>query len=142
MKKLIVLFFTISLMGIGSAYAQSVDTANKAEPNMSELGSNNIYTTVDTKPEYTGNLSQDLSKNLKYPTEAKKNDIQGRVIVSFVVEKDGSITNVQYISKKIGYGLEEEAIRVVKSLKKFKPAYSKGKAVRANFKLPITFRLN
>lgn len=82
-----------------------------------------------------------LKKNLSYPKEAKKNKIEGKVIVSFVIEKDGSISNVSIV-QSVHPSLDEEAVRVVKLLGKFQPAYLEGNPVRFYYKLPITFSLN
>jgi TonB family protein len=97
---------------------------------------------VDDMPEYEGGEKakmQFLNENIKYPEEARKNKIQGRVYVNFMVEKDGSITGVKVI-RGIGGGCDEEAIRVVK-LMKFKPGQVDGTPVAAAFNLPINFTL-
>jgi periplasmic protein TonB len=79
--------------------------------------------------------------HLKYPAPAKRMDIEGKVFVQFIVEKDGSITDVQ-TAKGIGAGCDEEAVRVVSSSPKWKPAKQRGKAVRQRMVLPITFILS
>lgn len=78
--------------------------------------------------------------NLKYPAQARRMDIEGKVFVEFVVEKDGSITDVKAI-KGIGAGCDEEAIRVVSNSPKWKAAKQRGKAVRQRMVLPITFKM-
>jgi protein TonB len=83
-----------------------------------------------------------LSKNLKYPNVARENDIQGRIIVEFVVEKDGSITQVRVVrGKELGNGLPEEAVRVVSSAPKWTPGKQNGHPVRSYMTLPIVFKL-
>ena len=77
----------------------------------------------------------------QYPQEAKENKIQGRVTVSFVVEKDGTLTDVKVIGNPYKY-ISEEAVRVVKAMPKWNPAKIKGKIVRSRFRLPVNFRLN
>ena len=81
-----------------------------------------------------------LNNNMRYPEAAQQNDIQGRVIVNFVVEKDGSIANVK-IAKGVDKDLDREALRVVKKMPKWQPGKNNGVAVRSYFNLPVTFRL-
>ena len=81
-----------------------------------------------------------ISVNLKYPAEAARRKIYGRVVVNFVVGIDGSITNVN-VAKSVHYMLAEEAIRVVKKMPKWNPGIMNGKPVRVKFSLPITFRI-
>ena len=72
--------------------------------------------------------------------KARESDIQGRVFISFVIEKDGSISNVQVL-RGIGGGCDEEAVRVVQSLPKFKPGKQRGLRVRVAYTIPIVFKL-
>lgn len=81
-----------------------------------------------------------LQKNTQYPPQAKDNNIEGKVQVQFVIEKDGSITDINVVRSK-GWGMDEEAVRVVKSMPPWKPAKQNGKTVRLKFTLPITFTL-
>ena len=81
-----------------------------------------------------------IVKHIKYPERAAKNGVQGRVIVRFVVEKDGSLTHVQ-VAKPVDPDLDKEAIRVVKSMGKWKPGMQCGKPVRSRYTLPIQFNL-
>ncbi len=80
-------------------------------------------------------------EKLKYPAQARRMDIEGKVFVEFVIEKDGSITDVKAI-KGIGAGCDEEAVRVVSESPKWKPAKQRGKSVRQRMVLPITFKMN
>ena len=81
-----------------------------------------------------------IGKNLKYPEQATKNGVQGKVLVSFVVETDGSITDVKVI-RGIGSGCDEEAVRVVKAMPKWQPAMKDGKAVAMQMHIPFSFTL-
>ena len=102
------------------------------------------FDVVEQMPEYpggTGELMKYLSANVKYPAEASKKGIQGRVIVQFVVEKDGTISNVKVVNNA-DEQLKEEAIRVVKTMPKWVPGKQNGKEVRVKYTLPVTFRLN
>jgi protein TonB len=85
-------------------------------------------------------LMQYLQKNLKYPAQAQENNIQGRVMVQFVVNKDGSIVEPKII-RPVDPSLDKEAIRVVSSMPKWTPGKQRGKNVRVRFTLPVTFRL-
>lgn len=102
-----------------------------------------IFTVVESNPEFPGGLEalyEYLAKNIQYPTIAKENNITGKVYVTFVVEKDGSIANPR-ILRDIGGGCGQEAIRVVKSMPKWTPGKQRGKAVRVQFNLPVSFNL-
>ncbi|MBL0111112.1 MAG: energy transducer TonB [Saprospiraceae bacterium] len=90
-------------------------------------------------------MLQYLYKNIKYPNIAKENGVQGRCVVTFVVEKDGRITDAKVV-RDIGGGCGEEALRVVNSMnemgERWKPGKQRGNAVRVQFNLPVTFKLN
>jgi protein TonB len=99
---------------------------------------------VEDMPEYPGGMEammKFVAENLKYPQQMQKEKVEGRVLLSFVVEKDGSVTNIEEV-KSPHPVLTEEAIRVVKLMPKWKPGKQDGKEVRVQFNLPITFRLN
>ena len=81
-----------------------------------------------------------LADNIVYPQQAKDNKIEGRVFVSFVVEKDGSISNIKVL-RDIGGGCGAEVVRVVKLMPKWKPGTQKGKPVRVQFNLPVQFTM-
>lgn len=108
-----------------------------------EAAEEEIFTIVETQPSFPGGeakLYAYLGNNMKYPPIARDNNIQGRVYVSFVVEKNGSITDVKVL-RGIGGGCDEEAIRVVKSMPGWSPGKQRGKSVRVRFNLPIVFKL-
>ncbi len=108
-----------------------------------EAEANQIFTVVEQQPEFPGGeaaLMAYIKKNLKYPAFAAENGIQGRVTLSFTVEKDGSIANIE-IMRSPAEELSKEAIRVVQSMPKWKPGKQRGKAVRVKYVLPVTFRL-
>ena len=101
------------------------------------------YTPIDEMPEFPGGqkaLLDYISNNLKYPVEMQKMGIQGKTILRFVVLKDGSISNIE-ITRSATSGLDEEAIRVVKSLPKWKPGMLDGDLVSVYYTLPINFKL-
>ncbi|MBR6494374.1 MAG: TonB family protein, partial [Prevotella sp.] len=99
---------------------------------------------VEKMPEFPGGdkaLLEFLSKNIKYPVEAQKKGLQGRVVLGFVVEKDGSLSDVK-TAKSVDPLLDEEAMRVVKSMPKWLPGRQNGKSVRVKFNVTILFKLN
>ena len=105
-----------------------------------------VFTIVEKRAEFPGGeqaLYQFIAKSINYPQLAIENGISGRIMVQFVVEKDGSISNVKIPEqhRKLGFGLEEEAIRVVKLMPKWKPGTQSGKPVRIKYILPIVFNL-
>lgn len=99
---------------------------------------------VDVLPEPEEGLQAFLNyigSNIRYPEEAKKQGIEGKVFIRFVVTREGSITKVE-VEKGIGYGLDDEAVRVISSYdKKWKPGVSKGKAVNTKMILPVSYAL-
>ena len=102
-----------------------------------------VYNQPEVMPEFPGGMEammKYLSENLKYPEQAKEKKTQGRVLVSFVVEKNGSISDVKVV-KGIGNGCDEEAVRVIKAMPKWKPGMQNGKKVRVSFAIPISFKL-
>ena len=108
-----------------------------------EVVEQEIFQIVEEMPSYPGGeraLLEYVAKNIKYPQIARETGIQGRVFVGFVVEPDGSVSNVK-ILRGIGGGCDEEAMRVIKSLAKWKPGKQRGKAVRVSYQIPVVFKL-
>lgn len=102
-----------------------------------------IFKVVEEMPEFPGGaakMMEYIQKNIKYPMMARESDIQGRVFVNFVVEPNGTITNVT-VMRGIGGGCDEEALRVVQSMPNWKPGKQRGSAVRCSFTVPIIFKL-
>lgn len=102
-----------------------------------------VFEIVEQNPMFPGGneaLMKWLSKNLKYPASAQENGIQGRVLVQFVVNKDGSIVEPKVI-RSVDPALDKEALRVVSAMPKWQPGKQRGKTVRVRFTLPVTFRL-
>lgn len=117
----------------------SVTTVNEEAEEIEE----EIFTVVETQPQFPGgedSLYNFIYSNLRYPQVAKDNAIEGRVFLTFVVEKDGSITNVK-IKRDIGGGCGHEAKRVVEMMPKWIPGKQNGKPVKVQFNLPIIFKL-
>ena len=108
-----------------------------------EIVETEIFTVVESMPEFPGGMGElmkFLAKNIKYPPLAKESGIQGRVFINFVVEPTGAISNVK-ILRGIGGGCDEEAVRVVESMPKWKPGKQRGKNVRVSYNLPVKFTL-
>ena len=104
---------------------------------------NKVFDVVEEMPSFPGGqgaLMAFLSSNVKYPVVAQENGVQGRVIVGFVVEKDGSITDVK-VMRSVDPSLDREAQRVVKSMPKWKPGKQNGAAVRVKYTVPVLFKL-
>ncbi len=102
-----------------------------------------VFVVVEEQAEFPGGLDSMyafIQKNLKYPELAKEKGIEGRVFVSFIIEKDGSISNVK-ILRGIGGGCDEAVVEMIKNMPKWKPAKQRGKPVRCQFNLPINFEL-
>ena len=96
---------------------------------------------VEEMPHFNGDLNKWLRKNLRYPVRCSEMGIEGKVFVEFVVERDGSITSINVV-RSADPDLSQEAIRVVKTMPKWKPGMQRDKAVRVRFTIPITFKLN
>lgn len=102
-----------------------------------------IFVVVEEQPEFPGGnaaMMKFLSDNIRYPVIAQENGIQGRVICNFVVERDGSITDVQVV-RGVDPSLDREAVRVIQQMPRWKPGKQRGSAVRVRFTLPVVFRL-
>lgn len=104
-----------------------------------------IFTFVEQVPEFPGGqeaMMKFISKNIVYPEHAKENNVEGKVLLKFVINTQGEIRNIEVINKvRYGYGLEEEAIRVLKKMPRWTPGKQNGKPVNVYFTLPISFRL-
>ena len=119
-------------------FTQAESVSKKAPDNDS------IFQIVEVMPEFPGGadaMMKYLSGNIKYPEEAKDKGISGRVFINFVIEKDGSVNEVK-VMRGIGKLCDDEAVRVVKAMPKWKPGLQKGKPVRVSYMLPINFKLD
>ena len=108
-----------------------------------EVEEQQIFQVVEEMPEFPGGMGECmkfLSKNIKYPTISQENGVQGRVIVQFVVNRDGSIVDPVVVRGVDPY-LDKEALRVISTMPKWKPGKQRGKAVRVKYTVPVMFRL-
>ena len=113
------------------------------EDNQARVEVKTIFEVVENMPDFPGGqaaLMQYLAKNIKYPTIAQENGTQGRVIVQFVVNRDGSIVDAKVVRSVDPY-LDKEALRVINTMPKWKPGMQRGKPVRVKFTVPVMFRL-
>ncbi len=118
---------------------QNIENVVVDEPEREE----EIFQVVENMPEFPGGLQELmkwLQKNIKYPSISQESGVQGRVIVQFVVNRDGSIVDPTVIRSVDPY-LDKEALRVVKAMPKWKPGEQRGKPVRVKYTLPVMFRL-
>ena len=131
------LLATLSVLAILFTVNTTATAQNKKTSN------DKVFEKAEVMPEFPGGeqaMMDFVAKNVQYPKEAMEKEISGRVLVGFIVEKDGSISETEVV-KGIGGGCDEEAVRVVKAMPKWKPGKQKGKPVRVHFMLPLTFKL-
>ena len=128
---------------VGGAVLKAKEDIAAPEPPKHVVEETKIFTVVEQMPMFPGGdgaLMGYLRDNIHYPTVAAENGVQGRVVVGFVVERDGSITDVN-ILRGVDPSLDREAMRVVKSMPKWTPGKQNGSAVRVKYQFPVTFRL-
>jgi len=133
MNKVYIILFLLAFVKLSSAQAQT---------NNNEL-TDTVFV-ADVMPEYPGGneeMARFIMKNIRYPEIAKDNGIKGKVIIEFVVDKDGYVADVT-IKKGIGGGCDEEAMRIVKKMPQWKPATHNGKPINVKMVLPINFSLH
>ena len=139
------LFICLIILSSIQLQAQEIVDSTKMEVKIedSTKKEEEIFAFVEIMPEFPSGeaaLLRFLQMNIRYPAEAATKNIQGTVMVEFVVEKDGSISQPRVV-KGIGGGCNEESLRVIRLMPKWKPAKQKGKNVRVYYTVPITFRL-
>ncbi|MCD4697540.1 MAG: TonB family protein [Bacteroidales bacterium] len=116
----------------------------KSTDNITESGDKQIFTLVETMPDFRGGPEgriKYIAENIRYPEEARKNGISGTVFITFVIEKDGKVTNAKVL-RGIGGGCDEEALKVISSMPDWIPGIQRGKAVRVQFNMPVYFKLD
>jgi protein TonB len=134
MKTIKMMFLVVILLSAGTWHV-------KAQEHKSKDG---VYTEVEEMPEYPGGINalmSEIASAINYPDEAKKNGIQGKVFVSFVVDEQGKVTNAK-IERGVNPALDAESLRVVNNLKTWKPGKEKGKAVKVAYTIPINYALD
>ena len=127
---------------VGGAVLKAKDDIAAPEP-PKHVEETKVFTVVEQMPMFPGGdaaLMSYLANNIHYPTVAAENGVQGRVVVGFVVERDGSITDVSVL-RGVDPSLDREAMRVVKSMPRWTPGKQNGSAVRVKYQVPVAFRL-
>lgn len=127
-----ILTFCIALLAFSGLYAQTTQA---------DANDNKVFTIVQQKPEFQGDINTWLSNNLVYPKQAIDSNIQGTVYVSFIVERDGSVSGTKVI-RGVNNLLDNESIRVVSIMPKWTPGMQNGQTVRVQYMIPIHFTLN
>jgi TonB family protein len=128
------------LLSINNIAAQTTEQRKEAPKEERE-----IITMVEQMPDFPGGpekLYEFIQKNLQYPKLAFENNIEGKVILQFVINQDGKIDSITQVGKKAGWGMDEEAFRLVKSMPNWMPGKQNGKPVNVLFTLPILFKLD
>ena len=127
---------------VGGAVLKAKEEIAAPEP-PKHVEETKVFTVVEQMPMFPGGdaaLMSYLAKNINYPTVAAENGVQGRVVIGFVVERDGSITDVNVL-RGVDPSLDREAMRVVKSMPRWTPGKQNGSAVRVKYQVPVAFRL-
>ncbi|HTD39207.1 MAG TPA: M56 family metallopeptidase [Mucilaginibacter sp.] len=140
---LFALMLILSSATIGPTIKDKEGIPPKTAITQPQQKSDKVFTVVEQAPSFPGGLDKFysfLGANIKYPVKAKENKVEGKVFLSFVIEEDGSLSNMK-ILRDIGYGCGKEAVRVMKLSPKWIPGVQNGKKVRVQYNLPITFTL-
>ena len=125
----------------GGTVLKAVEEIAAPEPPKHEEEQNKIFEVVEQQPQFPGgSVNGWLADHIKYPVVAAENGISGRVVVQFVVERDGSVSQVKVV-RGVDPSLDKEAQRVISSMPKWIPGKQNGQAVRSRFTVPVTFRL-
>ena len=133
MKKFLIMAL-MALFGLTTVSAQKTVVAKKNQQ---------VFDVVEKMPEYPGGqaaLFEYLSTNVKYPADAEKKKVEGRVLVTFIVNTDGSITDIELVRKAFP-SLDAEAVRVISGMPKWIPGEQKGQKVRVKYTVPLSFHL-
>jgi len=129
------------LLSLPCVHAQEIKTPNQQQIDSGFYFSGEIIDPIEVSPEFSGgqdSLTIFLKENIHYPEAARDAKIEGVVYVTFIIETDGSVSNLK-IARSIGYGCDEEAMRVVQAMPVWKPGTQSGKPVRMQYILPVRF---
>ncbi len=139
-----VFILPLSLMSQDVQLFESSPKLVKTTKTTSDTDSNRLYTVVEQQPEFPGGFGEMylwIKNNLKYPQKALDNHSEGKVIVQFVVEKDGSVSNARVVRDMVGNDAAEETMRLIKSMPHWKPGMQDGQKVRVQYTMPFTFQI-
>ena len=144
---IIIAFITVSVVAYGQhpppKTPKDPDADMMAEPSRDTSSVNGLYKQVEREPQFPGGIQKlyaYLRKNLRYPQAARENNVQGKVFVTFVVEKDGSLTGVKVL-KSLSPETDAEAIRLMQASPKWNPGIQNNRAVRVQYTFPVVFSL-
>lgn len=121
-----------------SENTEVTDASDLGDYGDEDTGENDIFEIVENMPQFPGNINKWIAKNTKYPQIALENGIYGTVFIKFVIGKDGSVESAE-VYRGVDASLDKEALRVIKSMPKWKPGLQRNKPVRVSFTLPIKF---
>ena len=144
--KTMIIMSLMTVFCLATADAQKTVVSKPQQKNITQEKVQNIdepFAVVEQMPQYAGGqaaLMEYMKNSLKYPKDAAAQKVEGRILVSFIVEKDGSLSDVK-ATKAIFPSLDAEAVRVVKEMPRWTPGRQRGVVVRVKYVLPITFRL-
>ena len=141
MKKVWIIMVLVGLLSCSTATAQ--ETIIPYRPGFGPVDEEKVYDVVELMPSFSGGkeaLKAYLAENVRYPKELEENCVQGRVIITFIVEADGSLSQAKVI-KSVHPALDKEALRVVKKMPKWIPGQQDYHKVRVRYIIPVTFRL-
>ncbi|WP_080058008.1 energy transducer TonB [Spirosoma aerolatum] len=127
------LIISLFILSVPNAHGQTIHKTDTT-----------VYTIVESAPAFPGgskSLTGYLQAMVRYPSTAQKEKIKGRVFVSFIVEKDGSLTDIRLL-KELGYGCDEESIRAVQAMPCWEPGKQSGEPIRVKYYLPIAFGMD
>jgi protein TonB len=139
----IVMIYAISCKQVNDPVAPPPPPPPPPPPIETTVSGDEVFTVVENMPQFPGGEQariKYMTENIKYPESAKKEGLQGTVYISFVVQKDGQIADAKVV-RGIGKACDEEALRVVNAMPKWKPGEQGGKTVRVQFNMPIKFTL-
>ena len=145
MKKIVLIFFVLLSLNVFAQDSVEEDSVIIWEqPVWHQIDeSDELIMVAEVMPEFPGGAEKMLEfiqDNIKYPEAARESGTQGRVFVEFVIETDGSISNANVI-RGIGNGCDEEAVRLIQSMPKWKPGKQRGEAVRCSYMVPVVFNI-
>ena len=142
MKKVWMVMVLVGLLACRTATAQ--ETIIPYRPGFGPVDEGKVYDVVEQMPSFPGGpaaMMEFISRSIVYPVSALKQELQGRVIVSFIVERDGRLSNAKVV-KSVAPDLDKEALRIVKKMPRWIPGQQNGRKVKVKYTVPITFRLN
>ena len=132
----------VGLLTCRTATAQ--ETIIPYRPGFGPVDEGKVYDVVEQMPSFPGGpaaMMEFISRSIVYPVSALKQELQGRVIVSFIVERDGRLSNAKVV-KSVAPDLDKEALRIVKKMPRWIPGQQNGRKVKVKYTVPVTFRLN